>query len=345
MAISLADQLATLRKGDPAAADAGLFGYDYPLEKAKLVIFPVPWEPTASYGKGTKDAPERIVPASHQLDLWDRFYGAVYEKGIAYDLAFAREVGALSEQAEAALAAGDKAKVTALGQSLNDSLRQRAAACLARGQKVAVFGGDHSCPLGLIEALAAEQSFGILHIDAHHDLRASYEGFRYSHASIMHNVLTGIGPDNLTRLVSTGIRDYAFSEYDFAEQQGERVQTFYWEDIATRLARGETFDSLSRDVIDALPENVYISLDIDGLNYSYCAATGTPVPGGFSFDQVLYLLKALNEAGRTIVGFDLCETGVAPGDDWSLNVAARLLYRLAGTALYGTPAADNPSRP
>lgn len=343
MPLAIADQLAILRKGDPPAPTAGLFGYDYPLADANLVIFPMPWEPTASYGKGTGRAPDEIVAVSHQLDLWDRFYGAVYEKGIAYDREFSQEISALSQKADKALAAGDKAEVTALGEKVNSSLRQRAAACLARGQKVAVFGGDHSCPLGLFEALAAKESFGILHIDAHHDLRDSYEGYRYSHASVMLNALSGIPADKLTSLVSIGIRDYAFTEYDFARQQGDRVRTFYWEDIATRLARGETFDSFSRDVITALPENVYISLDIDGLNYSYSAATGTPVPGGFSFDQVLYLLKALNEAGKSIAGFDLCETGTAKGDEWSLNVAARLLYRLAGVALYGTAAkADKP---
>lgn len=342
MSLSLADQLAILRQGDPPATTAGLFGYDYPLAEANLVIFPMPWEPTASYGKGTASAPHEIVAVSHQLDLWDRFYGAVYEKGIAYDIDFSREIGYLGKQADQALAAGDKAAVTAIGEKVNSNLRQRAAACLARGQKVAVFGGDHSCPLGLIEALAEKKSFGILHIDAHHDLRDSYEGYRYSHASVMHNALSDIAADKLTTLVSIGIRDYAFTEYDFARQQGDRVRTFYWEDIATRLARGETFDSLSRDVIEALPENVYISLDIDGLNYAYSAATGTPVPGGFSFDQVLYLLKALNEAGKSIAGFDLCETGTTIGDEWSLNVAARLLYRLAGVTLYGTAAkADN----
>lgn len=335
MAISLADQLSILRKGDPPPESAGLFGYDFPKESANLVIFPVPWEPTASYGKGTKRAPRDIIAASHQLDLWDRFYGAVYEKGLCLDQGFADKIEDLGRAAEEQLA--DRAAVTQLGSQLNTALQQQASACLAKGQKVAVFGGDHSSPLGLIKALAERQPFAILHIDAHHDLRDSYEGYRYSHASIMRNVLEETSAEQMTRLVSLGIRDYSFSEYQYAEEQGERVVTHYWEDIAARLARGETFDSFSRDVLAELPENVYISLDIDGLNYTYCPSTGTPVVGGFSFDQVLYLLKALNETGRNVVGFDLCEAAPSSSSEWDLNVAARLLYRLCATALYGTP--------
>lgn len=335
MSNSIAAQLETLRKGNPPREDAGLFGYDYPVDQAKLVILPTPWEPTASYGKGTSKAPMDIVSASHQLDLWDRFYGAPYEKGIHYDQGFAKDILNISELAEAQRQ--DTAAVTRLGETLNSKLQQQAAAHLDQGQIVAVFGGDHSCPLGLIKALAERQSFGILHIDAHHDLRASYEGYRYSHASIMRNVLEQIDPQQMSRLVSIGIRDYSHEEYDFAKSQKERVHTCYWEDIARRFARGETFDSFSRDIVAALPQNVYISLDIDGLNYTYCSATGTPVPGGFSYDQVLYLVRALNEAGKTIVGFDLCETASKPSDDWDLNVAARLLYRLCGAALYGVP--------
>lgn len=338
MPLSIEKQLEILRQGNPPTDDAGLFGYDYPEDQAKLVILPVPWEPTASYGKGTKKAPFAIVPASHQLDLWDRFYGAVYEKGIHYDLPFGQEIETAGQLAEAQIK--DQAAVTALGENLNSKLQQRAAACLARGQKVAVLGGDHSSPLGLIKALAEQTSFGILHIDAHHDLRDSYEGFTYSHASIMRNALEQTAPNKLTKLVSVGIRDYSFSEYQYAKDQGERVETHYWEDTATRLARGETFDSVSRDIVASLPQNVYISMDIDGLNYTYCSGTGTPVPGGFSYDQVLYLLKALNHAGKTIVGFDLCESAPKPDDEWDLNVAARLLYRLCGTALYGAPSAE-----
>lgn len=333
MPLSLAAQLETLRKGNPPHQDAGLFGYDYPQDDAKLVILPTPWEPTASYGKGTSKAPFDIIAASHQLDLWDRFYGAPYEKGIHYDQSFAKEVLNFNELAETQR--NDQAAVTSLGENLNAKLQQRAGSHLDMGQKVAVFGGDHSCPLGLIKALAERQSFGILHIDAHHDLRASYEGYTYSHASIMRNVLEQVTPQQMTKLVSIGIRDYSHEEYDFAKSQGDRVNTHYWEDIARRLARGETFDSFSRDVVAALPQNVYISLDIDGLNYTYCAGTGTPVPGGFSFDQVFYLVRALTEAGKSVVGFDLCETASKPSDDWDLNVAARLLYRLCGAALYG----------
>jgi agmatinase len=194
---------------------------------------------------------------------------------------------------------------------------------------VALLGGDHSTPLGLMQALAEKHSsFGILHIDAHADLREAYEGFEYSHASIMFNA---IKIPQITHLVQVGIRDYCEAELRLIKSDN-RISAFFDRDIKHRQFEGTTWASICDQIIDVLPKKVYLSFDIDGLDPKLCPNTGTPVPGGLELEQSIYLVEKLVYSGRTIIGFDLNE--VAPGkDEWDANVGARLLYRLANMCL------------
>ena len=192
-------------------------------------------------------------------------------------------------------------------------------------------GGDHSAPFGLLRALAERHAeFGILHIDAHADLRQKYEGFDFSHASIMHNALTHI--PQAVRIVQAGVRDLCEDEYLLA-QNNPRICMFDSYSIARRAFEGGTWAQTCGQIIDALPHRVYISFDIDGLSPDNCPHTGTPVPAGLSFGQAAYLLKRLNEAGRQIIGFDLCETAPSPLAEWDAIVGARMLYKLCGCIL------------
>jgi agmatinase len=190
---------------------------------------------------------------------------------------------------------------------------------------VAMVGGEHSVPLGYIRALSEQhERFGILQIDAHADLRKSYEGFTYSHASIMYNVLKlpAVG-----RLVQVGIRDYSHDEVNLMKRAMGRVIAFLDEDIKERLYNGKTWDSICDEIVGQLPKEVYISFDIDGLDPKLCPHTGTPVAGGLEFHQAVHLIKKVALSGRIIIGFDLCE--VAGGDDdWDANVGARILFHL-----------------
>jgi agmatinase len=168
-------------------------------------------------------------------------------------------------------------------------------------------------------------------VDAHADLRHGYEGFAYSHASIMDNVLREA--DGLGRLVQVGIRDLSEGEMQRAAED-ERIVLHH--DLAwkKRLARGESFLSLCEEAIGALPDLVHVSFDIDGLDPKLCPHTGTPVPGGLDFHEACLLLQAVVESGRRIVGFDLTEVTPGPeGDEWDANVGARVLYKLCGFAL------------
>jgi agmatinase len=162
------------------------------------------------------------------------------------------------------------------------------------------------------------------------DFRIAYEGFRWSHASIMYNVLMQI--PQVTKLVQVGIRDFGEGEMDFGIEQGRRVETHFDDAWADELAEGgTTFSDLCRRVVGALPPSVYISFDIDALDPALCPHTGTPVPGGLSFNQVVILLGVLKTSGRRIVGFDLVEVSPGPDEDeWDANVGARVLYKLCG---------------
>ena len=331
---------------DPDAAaqpGSGIFGLPFGEAEARLVLLPVPFDATASYRDGAACGPEAILEASMQVDLWDLQTGKAYEQGF-FMRSVPRDVAELSVRARAAaqpiLDAGGAdlgdpdhvrrlAEVESAGEELRRRLRAETAALLAAGKAVGVVGGDHSVPLGAIEAIVDHYGpIGILHIDAHMDLRVRFEGFRYSHASIMANVLEACG-DRIESLTQVGIRDVGSEEVERMRSSGGKVRTFFDLEMRRRLARSEPLDSVLRDIIQHLPRQVYISFDIDGLDPALCPGTGTPVPGGLRFDEVCLLLEALHDSGRRLVGFDLCE--VSPrGDQWNANVGSRVLYKLCG---------------
>ncbi|MCS6973939.1 MAG: agmatinase family protein [Cyclobacteriaceae bacterium] len=315
-----------------------LFGLPFDEHTAQIIVVPVPWEVTVSYHEGTARGPEAILEASAQVDLYDRNISNAWQIGIALaaineklkeDNRKLRETAALHIQSLTSETADVNTQhLDAVNQGCEEMVRyvkQTTRNYLAQGKMVAVLGGDHSTPLGFIQALSEQHDrFSILQIDAHADLRKAYEGFIYSHASIMYNALK---LPAVNRLIQVGIRDFCEEEVQVIERSMGRIKTFYDEDIKNSMYEGRSWQSLCNDIIQELNEKVYISFDIDGLNPSLCPNTGTPVAGGLEFHQVLYLLRKLVESGKKIIGFDLNE--VAPGEsDWDANVGARLLYQL-----------------
>jgi agmatinase len=182
---------------------------------------------------------------------------------------------------------------------------------------------------------------GILHIDAHADLRRAYQGFVQSHASIMYNVLHDLPA--LGRLVQVGVRDLCDEEAARIEESGGRIRTFFDAELHSEKLAGVSWARLCDGIVAALPTDVYISFDIDGLDPALCPHTGTPVPGGLSFNEATALLKAVVASGRRIVGCDLTEVAPAPNrsaggsTDWDENVGSRLLYKLIGFMLRSHP--------
>jgi agmatinase len=329
----------------PAGVDSGIFGLPNTPDDAKVVLIPVPFEATTSYGGGTSDGPNAILEASKQVDLFDIETGKPYAAGIAM-LPESKEVRAWNDEAKALAApiieaagedkTGALPKVNALCEKMNAWVLAEAKGWLARGKIVGVVGGDHSTPFGCIQAVAEKYpGLGVLHLDAHADLRDAYEGFTWSHASIMFNVVTRI--PQVKKLVQVGIRDFGEAEHAFIQDSDGRVKTFY--DAA--LKAGQFAGLPWRDEVDRivreLPNNVYLSWDIDGLDPTLCPSTGTPVPGGLSFSQACALLEGVVRAGKRIVGFDLNEVAPGPdGSEWDANVGARLLYKMIGWTLRST---------
>ena len=327
---------------DPDAAGqpgSGIFGLPHTRPEARIVLLPVPFDATTSYGNGTAAGPSAIYDASMQVDLYDRRMGRIYERGIFMEPE-SEKIASLSAQARKLAVpiieqggAGDEdaaavAKILSAGEQVNAFTYEHTKRVLAEGKIPGLVGGDHSTPLGAIRACAEQAgSLGILHLDAHMDFRDAYEGFVYSHASIMFNVLSKI--PQVTKLVQVGIRDFGEGEMDFGIEQGKRVHTYYDDQWAQAMAEGTPFVQLAREAVAQLPERVYVSFDIDALDPALCPHTGTPVPGGLSFNHAALILDALKTSGKKVVGFDLVE--VCPGEtEWDANVGARVLYKLCG---------------
>ena len=323
--------------------EGSLFGLPYDEASADIVVLPMPWEVTVSYNAGTADGPQAIFDASSQIDYCIPDINDPWTLGIympssseifrakSDDLRTeAQEYIDWLESGKKGVYSSEKAlldKINVASEEMNKWVKHQSMTQLSSGKVVILLGGDHSTPLGLMEALATSQEFGILQIDAHCDLREAYEGFEYSHASIMRNAMH---IPEVKKLVQVGIRDYCPEEEQCILDSNGRIETYFDTTIKGRLFSGTSWKEVCDEIVSKLPDNVYICFDIDGLNPSLCPNTGTPVPGGLSFEEAIYLIKTVVVSGRKIIGCDLCE--VAPDKDekteWDANVGARILYHL-----------------
>jgi agmatinase len=321
-----------------------IFGLPTDEDTARLILVPVPWEVTVSYGAGTARAAEAIFKASLQVDLFDPEFPDIWQQGFymrPMDKKILMKSDYLRKEAELYIDYISKGEEVQANQFMSKTLREvneggnylnnwvydQTIALLEKGKLVGLVGGDHSTPLGFFKAIGEKQGdFGILQVDAHFDLRKAYEGFNYSHASIMYNALTEIPA--ITKLVQAGIRDYGSDEWEYVQNSNGRVVSYFDKDIRRRMYEGDTWKSIAGEIVNHLPDKVFISFDIDGLDRKLCPFTGTPVPGGFELEQVFYLFSKVLQSGKTIIGFDLNEVGIGGDTDWDANVGARVLYKL-----------------
>lgn len=335
--------ISTFNPNSVSNPNNNIFGLPYTEEDAKLVILPVPWEVTVSYDTGTARAPEHIFKESLKVELFDPEVTDGWRHGYFMrepDKKILMKSDYLRKEAELYInyiAEGEEVnnnkfmckafkELNAGGLFLNDWVYSQTKELLVKGKLVGLLGGDHSTPLGFFKAVAEMHGdFGILQIDAHCDLRKGYEDFKYSHASIMYNALEEI--PQVKKLVQVGIRDYCEEEWAYISNSNYRVVTYLDRDLKVRMFEGQTWKLISDEIINQLPQNVFISFDIDGLDPKLCPNTGSPVPGGFDTSHIFYLLRKINETGRKLVGFDLSEIGVSH-DEWDANVGARVLFKL-----------------
>jgi agmatinase len=329
-----------------------IFGLPFTEDEARLVILPVPWEVTVSYGAGTARAPEHIFPASLQIDLYDADIPEGWKQGFFLkdiDRKVLLKSDYLRKEAELYIdyiAKGEAVEenlfmtktlkeVNEGGVFLNKWVYEQTKGLIERNKLVGLLGGDHSIPFGFFKAIAEKYgSFGILQIDAHCDLRKAYQGFVYSHASIMYNTLQEI--PQVERLVQLGVRDYSEEEWAYIFNSNYRVITYFDRELKERVFDGQTWKQIAEEIISKLPDKVFISFDVDGLDPKLCPNTGTPVHGGLETEQVFYIFNKLVKSGRKIIGFDLSESGVGE-TDWDSNVSARLLFKLCNLMVASNP--------
>jgi len=334
--------MAEFNPNDIGVPNGNFFGLPYSVEESKIVLLMAPWDVTTSYMAGTSDSPNAILNASVQVDLfdenipnaWEAKIGTLPQDESLYS--FGKRNREIAERVIESLSTGLSGSET---QRLIDEVNE-ACSCfnntvynvcreqLEAGRFVGIVGGEHSVPLGLVMALGERhEEFGVLHIDAHADLRRAYEGFTYSHASIMYNILNRV--PQVKRLVQVAVRDFCSDEYAIM-QNDSRVVSFTDSAINRRIYDGGNWREICDEIVERLPNKVYISFDIDGLEPSLCANTGTPVPGGLGYRQAVYLLERVVERGKEIIGFDLCEVAGTPDTEAvDANVGARVLYKLS----------------
>lgn len=319
--------------------NGNFIGLPFNEESAEVVLFPVPWDVTVSYGEGTAEAPEKILEASSQLDLFDLDVKDAWKRGIYFQpvskavmeirnqlrpkasryIDFLENGGDVSENAEMQQ---KLAEINEQCEAMNFFVYRETKKLLDAGKIVGLIGGDHSTPLGYLTALSEKyERFGVVQIDAHLDLRNAYEGFTYSHASVFYNA---IKIPEIKKLVQVGIRDCCQEEVEFVGKE-EKIEMHFDQKLKEEQFKGATWDEQCDEIISELPGNIYISFDVDGLDPKLCPSTGTPVPGGLEYNQLVFLLNKILKSGRRIIGFDVCETGNA---EWDANVAARIVYKL-----------------
>ncbi len=338
-----------IKQFNPSSAglnNGKFIGLPFDEHEAEIVLLPVPWDVTVSYTEGTSTGPLNILEASRQLDLFDPNVKDAWKMGLFMrslstelqkkNLTLRKDASHYQKYIENVGQAQDSPIMKEILERVNSGclemvqwVKEECLELLTAGKIIGLVGGDHSSPLGFIQALGERYSqFSILQIDAHMDLRKGYEGFTYSHASIFYNALH---VPSVKQLVQIGVRDYCEEEVRFAEEHTNKITTFFDHQIKELQFQGHSFQQICQQILDGLHENVYISFDIDGLQPHLCPNTGTPVPGGLQFEEAIFLIQQLVEKGHKIIGFDLCEVAGKP-HEWDGNVGARILYKLANMA-------------
>lgn len=340
------------KKFDPNAVipdNGNYFGIPLDPEDAALVLISAPWDTTLALRAGSSFAPDAIIEASRRVDFFEPMAPYSWRKGIAtapIDYSIQDLSHRLRSDAERVIKVHDDLGSTAFDHlvyerrlrrvnegsaQMNAYIYAQSKRWLDEGKIVGLVGGDQSTAYGHIRAVAEKHGrIGILHIDSKCNLRDGYQGFEYSHASVMHNVLKDVA--GVERLVAVGVRAFSPEEWERATSD-ERIRLFTGQSIWSRHFEGEKWATITREIIDELPENVYISLDIDGLTTECAPRTGSLVAGGMRFPEVVYLMGKIVDSGRRIVGFDLTEVVPDMNDKTNASIAARLLYIMCSMAL------------
>jgi len=272
-------------------------------ENSQIVIYSAPLENTVSYGSGTKNGPKEILKASHYVEF--------YDEETNRELCFEKGITTLP------IKSFDRLK----SKAAIDKIDKDVSNLIDDDKFVVMLGGEHTVTLGSVLAHNKKyDDLSILQFDAHSDLRDSYEGSKYSHASVMRRVY-----EINKKIVQVGIRAQCKEETDFIKSN--KIKTFYARDIRNEKSNVKW----QKTIVDALTDNVYITFDLDGFDPSIVPATGTPEPGGMFWDETLDLIKLVGKK-KNIVGFDVVELAPSKYHTSSNFVAAKLVYKILNYA-------------
>jgi len=318
-----------------------IFGLYDREDEAQVHFIPVEWDATTSYRRDARNGPGLILKESNQVDLYDHRVESPETPGFFWTPC-PPKIRSLNEKTRELYEKHIQSPTpSALEEAnrncehLNEHVYEKTSAILSSNKTPGIVGGDHSVSFGAIKAASEKYSnLGILHIDAHLDLRLAYQGFTYSHASIIRNVSTRL--DSVTKIAQIGIRDCCEEEIDYLESQGDRFMTVFDENMQDDKAINSlSLYNKATEIAAFLPNDVWITFDIDGLDPVLCPGTGTPVPGGLSFHEAKTIIFALVKSGKKIRGFDLVEVAANENTDpeWNGNVGMRMLYILSAYTL------------
>ncbi|MDA8433782.1 MAG: agmatinase [Nitrospiraceae bacterium] len=273
------------------------------LQRSRVVVLPVPYERTTSFGKGTASGPEAIIEASGQVELYDE----------ELDSEIYTATGGIATL-EPIDPGGSDAAV--------ESIRRHVDGLIGQDKTVVCIGGEHTIAIGSARAHSDRYpDLSVLQLDAHSDLREEYGGNRYSHACVMARVY-----EFSKDIVQVGIRSQCREEADFIRQH--KIATFYAGDLKDGRYGPDRY-AWHDAVIRSLRRNVYLTIDCDFFDPGLMPAVGTPEPGGFGWYETVSFLRRL-AAQRKIVGLDITELSPIPGLIHPQFVMAKLIYKLIG---------------
>lgn len=274
------------------------------LQQSRVVVLPVPYEKTSTYGKGSKKGPKAIIKASQEVELYDS----------KLQIETYRNIGGI-----ATLRPLNTRKLT--GEQLAEKLYEVVQQLLAQNKFVITLGGEHTSIVGAVYAhIHKYKPLTIIQFDAHSDLRDSYQSDAWNHACAMSRIL-----DRYTgKLVQIGIRSEAPEEPVIKQSLNNQVFTFYAHHIKTN-----TIKKILSEILPLLDKHVYITFDCDVFDPSLIPATGTPEPGGLYWDWIDQCLETISKA-RRLVGFDISELSPIKPLHHPQFVIAKLIYRLLG---------------
>ncbi|MBD3161897.1 MAG: agmatinase [Candidatus Eisenbacteria bacterium] len=272
-------------------------GIQTPRDQARVVILPVAYDLTASYGTGARNGPQALLDASFHMELFDERLGFT-----------PTDIGVHTEEIHDQIATGPAAMVDAVAGAVGGVLDE--------GRMPVLLGGDHSLTIGALRAFAERGiSLTVLQLDAHADLREEYQGTPFSHACVMARAR------EMFPCVQLGIRSVSAAEY--SRIRSENLAVF-----PIRRLR-EDREEVAREAQALLGSTVYMTIDLDVLDPSIMPATGTPEPGGLRWDELLWFVRSLTR-GRRVVGFDLVELAPIPGLHAPDFLAAKLVNKVLG---------------